>query len=636
MNLKDKIEQANKAYRLGNSIISDKEYDDLLDQYKATISSKEFEIFINSLNEGIIEYGKKVKHPYVMGSLSKLKYETPDEVKEFIKKNCHYLNISAKIDGISCRLHYENGKLISASTRGDGYEGTDLADKIDFVKFVPKRLGNGKLTEKYKSIDIRGELVILKDDFAKMSGFANARNACAGIMNRKDFNTEDIMNVSFIAYAILGKEFDKEEQFALLKAWGFNTAWNETFRPYYFKDKKLDVVEELFKYASQNFEYDTDGLVICDGHYKNEDKYRPDFCKAFKINQLIAETKVVNVVFEGPSKNGVFVPVAVLDPVELGGATISRCSLYNLDFIETMNIKYGSKVKIVRSGDVIPKLVEVIENDSHCRSIDIPTECICCGSKLVKDGINMRCINKDCPEQVVHRLVNFIKKLGVKSASNATLTNFGITSFEKLIEFVPNKKYKSQVKLYDELYAKVFSQSKEKIFCAMNFVGLSEISLGKIVDHYGIDAIENDDFTTNVKTTSLPAGIGKLIMDAFLDSRQDALNKMNMVINDTRWHYIPENLDATKAKTKIKGSICVTGSLKFGSRDKFLDFAKNHGYESKSGVSKGLTYLINNDVNSNSSKNRKAKELGIKILSEDDFMKILVDSTIEKTSLFEL
>lgn len=359
--LKSKIIKANAVYRSGAAIMADIEYDSMLEQFKSLVSEDEYSEFTNSLNEGAIEYGEKIKHPYIMGSLSKLKYETPAEVKEFIDKHCPCLIASAKVDGISCRLHYENGQLTSASTRGDGYEGISLTDKIKFVKCVPKVLGTGKFGDEYKNIDIRGELVILKDDFATMTGFANARNACAGIMNRKDWNQEDVSNVSFIAYTILGKEFTKEEQFALLRAWGFNTTWNETFRPYYFKDKKLDVVEELFKYASRDFEYDTDGLVLCSGSYINEDKYRPDACKAFKINQQKAITRLIDIDWGNPSKNGVFCPVAIFEPIELGGATISKASLYNIDYIEKLDIDFGDKIEVMRSGDVIPRITRVVE-----------------------------------------------------------------------------------------------------------------------------------------------------------------------------------------------------------------------------------------------------------------------------------
>ena len=620
--LKKQIVAANTSYRDGCPIMSDQAFDDLCEKCQKLLPEDEWNAFRSSLHEK----AGKVKHPYIMGSLDKIKHDDLDSIDRFIHDYCSdCLHISAKVDGISCRLHYENGKLESASTRGNGEFGVDITDKIAFVKHVPKMLGNGNVSSIYKSIDIRGELVILKNDFAQMVGFANARNAVAGIMNRKDWSNKDVSNVSFIAYTILGQQFDKNSQFGQLDLWQFKTAWYKKIaNPLMVKD----IANVLFNYASQDFEYETDGLVICSTNYVNEEKYRPDACRAFKINQLVAETRLVDIVWEGPSKDGNFCPVGIIDPVELGGSTISKVSCHNLDIIDNLGLMYGSKIEILKSGDVIPHIERVVENDSHCSKIELPTECPSCGSSLVRDGINMRCKNKDCPDQVVHRLVNFIKKLGVKSASNATLKNFGITSFEKLISFEPDKSYKSEVKLYDELYAKVFSQSKEKLLGAMNFVGLSETLVGKIVNHYGYSLVESDSFKIEAYK-SLPSGIGVLTLDKFIEDLPEELSNVTAIVNDTRWHWTPDSSGTSSTKTCIKGSICVTGSLKFGSRNKFLEFAKEHGYESKAGVSKGLTYLVNNDINSNSSKNRKAKELGIKILSEDDFMKLVNDASLE-------
>ena len=625
--LKKQILAANKAYRDGHPIMSDQAFDDLCDELEKSISKEEYASFRDSLHEG----KGKVKHPFIMGSLDKLKREEPEEVIKFINSLGKSLNASAKVDGISCRASYRNGKLVAATTRGDGTFGENITDKAMFVNGLPHELrdemSNALIDD---DLEIRGELVILKNDFEKLNEledgkFANARNACAGIMNRKDWTEEEVKFVSFVPYTILGQEYTKHQQFQILDAIkGMSPAWHLEVDIASVKD----IPELLFNWASQEFDYETDGLVICSPEYKNEDKYRPDACKAFKINQQIAETKLVDVVWEGPSKDGNFVGVGIVDPVELGGATISRVSLHNLDIIEQLGLMYGSTIILKRSGDVIPHIEYVKENGQNCKKIEPPTECSCCGSHLVRDGINMRCKNKKCPDQVIHRLVNFIKKLGVKSASNATLKNFGINSFEKLIAFEPNKSYKSEVKLYDELYGKVFSQSKEKLLGAMNFVGLSETSVSKIVDHYGYSLVESKSFKDEAYK-SLPNGIGAITLDKFIEDLPEALAQVNMVVNDTRWHWTPSSSGPSRKKTSIKGSICVTGSLKFGSRNKFLEFALEHGYESKAGVSKGLTYLVNNDINSNSSKNRKAKELGIKILSEDDFMKIVEGNTLE-------
>ena len=358
--LKSKIINANIAYRTGDAVISDVEYDALLEQYQELVSTDEYEAFARTLHES----KGKVKHPFIMGSLSKLKYESPDEIDQFIDKYCDSgINVSAKVDGISCRLHYENGKLVSASTRGDGRQGEDLTDKIKYVKCIPQILGNGKLSGKYSTIDIRGELVILKDDFAKMSGFANPRNACAGIMNRKDFRPEDVSNVTFVAYTILGKEFPKDEQFALLESWGgFKVAWNKSYSSkYWFKDGGLSAADEFFNLVQQDFEYEVDGLVVCSTKYVNEDKYKPDACMAFKTNQLTAVTRIIDIDWSEVSKDGFITPVAILEPVELGGSTICRATLHNLNTLKKLNIDFGDTIKIIKSGDIIPHIISVVQ-----------------------------------------------------------------------------------------------------------------------------------------------------------------------------------------------------------------------------------------------------------------------------------
>lgn len=630
MNLKDlkaKIISANKAYRSGNPVMTDQEFDDLCDECKKLVSEDEWNEFRNSLHE----IKGKVKHPFIMGSLDKLQFEKPDEVESFVKSIAGNMNVSAKVDGISSRASYKNGHFMSLTTRGDGNFGIDITGKAQYINGLPHELidkSSGNIIE--KDFEIRGELVILKDDFTKLNEdangkFANARNACAGIMNRKDWSKYEVKFITFVPYTILGQEYDKHEQFKILDSIeGMKPAWN-TEIDFNAID---DIPHKLFELASQDFSYTTDGLVICSASYKNEEKYRPSACKAFKINQQVGETKLVDVVWEGPSKDGFMCPVGIVDPIELGGATISRVTLHNLDIIDELGLMYGSKILLKRSGDVIPHIEKVIDNDSKCSKIELPVECPCCGSKLVRDGVNLRCTNKDCADQVVHRLSMFIKKCGVKSASEATLKNFGITSFEKLMSFTPDKKYKSEVKLFDELYSKVFSQSREKLLSAMNFMGLSETLVDKIVSHYGYDLVSSSKFKDEAYK-SLPAGIGTVTLDKFIERLPEALAQVGMVVSDTRWHWSGDAPDTTQAKSEIKGSICVTGSLKFGSRSKFLEFAKQHGYESKSGVSKGLTYLITNDAESGSSKNRKAQELGVKVISEEDFIKLINDMSVE-------
>lgn len=359
MNLKEQIVVANVAYRKGAPIMTDQEYDDLLEQYQKEVEPEVFEDFVSNLNEGIVEtQDGKVKHPFIMGSLEKVKAEEPEIVKKWIKENIKTaMSVSAKVDGISSRAQYVNGRLVSLTTRGDGYLGMDITSKAKYIKGLPKELNrnfNGS---------IRGELVILKNDFELMKDkYANPRNACAGIMNRKDgdkkFNENELRCITFVPYTILGDGFDKESQFRVLENLGFVPARNFIIEK---SDIGDDIVDILFDEAGSNDPYETDGLVICDIHWRNEDKYRPDGCKAFKTNQSIGVTKVIGFDWGTPSANGKLTPVALLEPIQLAGTTVKRVTCNNVSYLEKMGIEIGKTVKIRKSGEIIPQILEVLD-----------------------------------------------------------------------------------------------------------------------------------------------------------------------------------------------------------------------------------------------------------------------------------
>lgn len=612
--LKEKIIAANKSYRAGTPIMEDYEFDELVERYQSQVSEAEYENFRDSLHE----VKGKVKHPYILGSLDKMKSEKPDEVIKWLQKNIKTsMNISAKIDGISCRCHYENGKLVSASTRGNGTFGEDLTDKIKYVKGVQKSISIKD------PIDIRGELVILKSDFDTLADeFANPRNATAGIMNRKDWNKDDIEKVSFVSYTILGTAYSKAEQFSILKNEKFDVAWNCDLN-----DVKFDatLIEKLVEYAQQTHDYETDGLVICDSSYRNEAKYRPDACRAFKINQQIATTRILDVAFDGPSPNGTHCPVAILEPVELGGATISRATLHNLDIIDSLGLKYGSVVKLLRSGDVIPKIVALVSNPEGSSNIVLPKVCNCCGSELVRDGVNLRCVNKQCKEQILEQLTSFVKKLGVKGAAKKMLEKFGIATFDDLLKFTPDRSKKSEVKLYDELQLKIFSRSKKELLAAMNFNGLAETSINKIVEFYGFDNILAERYD------GYPEGIGETTLRKFKYDVLENLIHVNKFLSDSRYNYIENTAESagTAQSTKNGMSVCFTGKLNTMGRTEAEKKAVAAGFEIKA-VNKKLTYLVTNDPDTNSGKGKKARELGIRIISEKDFLKMIADNTLEQ------
>lgn len=627
--LKSYIINANNQYRIGKPIVSDQEFDDLCESYSKLIDNTEWEEFKQTLHEN----PGKIQHQYIAGSLNKLKYEEPDNIIKFIKKigKSGKLNISKKIDGISAILTFKDGKLVLAASRGNGYFGENFTDKIQHIKGIQQTIPENKFTA------IRGELVITDDDFATMNAtneWKNPRNTVAGLMNRKEWDADSISNISFICYTILGNEYSKEEQFKLLDKWGFITSVNKTLDINY-----NTIVNDLFIFANSSVGYDCDGLVISDIDYHNEDKYYPDQQAAFKVNKQVGITTLIDVDWGMPSKDGKLVPVGILEPIELGEVLVSRVTLHNCDFIESHKLKYGCKVRIQRSGDVIPYLVEVTETPINAADIEFITECPDCGSKVIKKDMDLYCINNQCPSQLISQLNQFIRRLNIKNVSEATLNKWKIYTIADLLKFSPSSKYKTEVNFYKELTEKLFAISDDKIFSAMNFSHVAGEILNKIISFYGWDAIKGladyinneqelmAEFNKLVNTYGYPDGVGELLFGYFRKGYSNAIRNTMLITTDDRYNPI-NNVDSMNNSTiQIIGSICVTGSLKTMSRANLLKMAKDYGYISKPGVTKDLTYLINNDLTSTSSKNRKAKELNIKIISEQEFLTILKHQT---------
>jgi len=628
--LKQKISNANEAYRSGKPFMSDDEYDALLEKLQNAVPEDEYNEFRNTLNEGVLITSdkKKIKHPFVVGSLDKLKYEEPAELEKFIKKCLKTgLNVSAKIDGLSGIIHYKNGKLMSLGTRGDGYEGEDITDKARYIKHMPQSISTSD-----EDAYVRGELVILHDDFENVVGTA-ARNAVSGLIGRKDWRPIDIKNITFVAYTVLGDKLTKDEQFKFLDDNGFMTAEHIDLSLEDLEKINEDegIAEHLFAMASKSRPYDTDGLVISDKAYRNEDEYRPEMQRAFKINQMKFETKLIDIEWQGPQKNGAFVPVGILEPVDCNGVIVSRCTLHNIDFIEEKELKLGSVVNVVRSGDVIPKLLSVVSSGDDCVDIEYPKTCTCCGSALVRDGVNFRCMNKSCRDQTTFQVCHFIRKFDVESANFKTLQKFNIFTIDDLLAFKASPNYKSEMKLESELKSKVFTQSKEALLAAMNFNGIGETIASKIIAHFGYDNIKANP---EVVLTEKIDGIGNLFAQKFLDDVSENIAHVEKIISDVRYSWKKDDAANAASKNAVpsRGSMCFTGVLSI-SRSKASKMATEAGFEVKSSVTRGLTYLVTNDVNSGSSKNKKAKQFGTKVISEEEFMTLVSSNSVESDVL---
>lgn len=640
--LHDKILYYNQVYRLGKPEISDAEYDALLDQY-SYITRDTPELY-TKLREKLFEAAGKIVHPFIMGSLEKIKAEEDNSVKNWISKHPanEYL-VMAKIDGISCRLKYSYGNLVEAATRGDGEYGEDILNKVKLIKNIPVYINALKNT---KECNIRGELVITKQDFnllneATEGKFKNSRNATAGIINRKH-DVEYIKYVSFFAYEIMGSSTERRlNQLRTLRTYTFDVVEYSVFN-----ETTINNIELLEYYNSivsvEN--YDVDGLVLCAVDYYGENIKIPDNMVAFKANMLKAVSTVVDVDWGTPSKDGKLIPVIEIVPVELGGSYIQRVTAYNAEWIKTSKLKYGSDVVIMKSGDIIPKIVDIIETAPTLNKllvdIEFPEVCPICDHPIEMKGVDCICPNPHCIGRTSEQAFLFVKKLGIKNVAKKTLENIGLTSIDKLLDSSNwTNNNPSIVKFYGTLKNKIYTYPVGKLLSCCNFTGISDTIFNKIweviendIPECPVDSSEYVPIIYNKLIENLPRGVGETTVDSFIANLHTNMCMIWPII--TSEYYNPSV--GNKSNTVIIGSVCFTGSLNTMSRSEASELAEKAGYKVLGGVTQKLTYLVTNDVYSNSSKNKKAKEYNITIINEQQFLELVKNKDVTVESSIDL
>jgi DNA ligase (NAD+) len=343
MNLKQEIIQANNAYRTGSPKISDVEYDILLTKLETEMGFIAFESF----KETLTEQNGDIKHNYIIGSLNKIRYQENDELAKWLDKNpTVWLFASEKIDGCSFVASYRGGSLISCASRGDGYTGTNWFSKA--VHILPNNISYKK------DLDIRGEFCLTNDSHTLL-GMKNRRNGVVGLMGTDTIDPIKLAHVKPLVYEILNSKSGIKDQFETLRQLGFVTPFGAEI---YVDNDIEDNLKRFFDKVKSNTEYDKDGLVISSNYYVNENEFYPKTKVAFKVNSEGVKATVIGIEWN-TSKNGAVKPVVLITPTDIDGATIRRVSGYNAKYIVENKIEIGVTVSIIRSGDVIPKIVQV-------------------------------------------------------------------------------------------------------------------------------------------------------------------------------------------------------------------------------------------------------------------------------------
>ncbi len=596
MNLKEQVINANKTYRSGYPIMEDQEYDLLLSKLEQEMNFIEFEIFKKSL----MEDSGNFQHSYVIGSLNKVKYGEGELEKWLTKNKVNSYIVSEKLDGCSFVASYRNGLLVYMSSRGDGLEGTDWTAKGKYI--LPEQISFRK------DLDIRGELIL---NNYKELGMKNRRNGISGIMGRDEIDPETLKNITPYVYQILNLPLTMKEQFEFLKEISFNI-------PDYKIFTNLDTLEEdLFKFyidcKEKNIEdYDIDGLVVSSVSWKNENnEYYPKGKIAFKVNSEGYETEVIDIEWN-VSQGGLLKPVVIIKPVEIDGANISRVSGNNFQWLKDRSITIGSIVKIIRSGGVIPKIIDVVSSPKHDYNIAMFV-CPECESKLVLKGVDLACSNEYCSAVIVQKVTAFLRNCGVEDVTEKSLIKWSINSFETLVNWEPDPKYKSEIKFYESLQKNVFSKPAIELFSKFVFDGGAEKTINKLIDFYGVDVI-NYHINNNNLPCVFPEGIGSKTIEKISSDWKKNLIYLDMICMDKR--YNPNKEDKkTIIKSEINGkTFCITGTLSKKRSDIENDIITYGGKISS--VSKKLDYLV---VGSDAgSKLEKAKSLDINIITEKE------------------
>ncbi len=642
-----------KYYVLAEPSISDYEYDQLLNELIKLESEHPEFITPDSpsqrVGSDLTKEFPPFEHKYQMLSLANTYSE--DELIAFDKRVKNGLNIDKdieyvtelKIDGVSISIHYRNGIFYKAATRGDGRVGEDITNNIKTIRSIPLKV-NTDIT-----FEVRGEVFMPLDGFAKMneeralSGeklFANPRNATAGSIKLQDPKIVAARPLDIFTYYFLSEEKELKSQsegLELLKELGFKINPN-----YAVCSNIYEVINFCEKWDQKRAElpYETDGIVI----KVNSVEYQkalgstaksPKWAVAYKFSAKQATTKLKKITWQ-VGRTGIVTPVAELEPIFLAGSTISRATLHNIDEIKRKDIREGDFVLIEKGGDVIPKVVGV---DLTKRSIDstpveIPSECPVCHSRLIKpeSEVAIYCENSKCPAQIKGRIIHFASKgaMDIEGLGEAIIDQFvDLGYLNSYADIYSLFEYEFELKSLEgfgeksieKLLASIENSKAQPFYRVLFALGIRFVGSGvarKLANGFGsIDELIN---ATAEELEELDE-IGPRISNSVIRFLHDTVNLE--LINRLKKAGLKFKTDKTpQFEQKLSGNTFVlTGTLEKMTRKEAEERIISLGGKPTSSVSKKTSYLI---VGENpGSKLEKAKKLGVKILTEDEFIKLI-------------
>ncbi len=641
------LNKASKAYyQQDTEIMSNLEYDKLYDE----LVSLEKDTGIVLANSPTVNVGYEV-----LSELPKQQHPSPmlslDKTKE-VSALADWLGaqegvLSWKLDGLTVVLTYEDGELKNAVTRGNGEVGEVITNNAKTFENLP-----GKIPFKGRLV-IRGEAVIKYSDFNRMNEeiaqseekYKNPRNLCSGSVRQLNNEITAKRHVNFFAFSMVADILDEVQikemgfdntvigRFDWLAKQGFDVVEHYTVSATNIADKVAFFAEKI-----TDHDVPSDGLVlsyndIAYGKSLGTTAKFPRDSIAFKWADELAETTLLSVEWS-PSRTGLINPVAIFEPVELEGTTVSRASLHNVSILRALHLGLNDRITVYKANMIIP---QVAENLTGSDNLELPDKCPACnGDTTLKDenGVQVLfCMNPECPAKQIKGFAHFVSRnaMNIDGLSEATLEkliDMGlIKSLPDLFHLDVHRDVIVNMegfgeKSFDNLIASVDAARNVSMAKFIYSLGISGIGLANakvIVAHFNsdFDSIVN----TDVNELTGIDGIGEVLAAAFVDYFKDE-KKLSMV--KKLLTEITFEKEEEKGEQTLEGKVFViTGSVEqFANRDELKNYIERLGGKVTGSVSKKTNYLINNDVTSNSSKNKKARELDIPILSEDDFIKL--------------
>lgn len=641
--IKELVELLNRAsrayYQESREIISNFEYDKLYDELAAL--EKETGIVMAqspTLNVGyeVLSELPKEAHPSPMLSLDKTKEVSA--LQEWLGDQTGIL--SWKIDGLTIVLTYREGQLFKAVTRGNGEIGEVVTSNAKVFKNLPMTIPfKGELV-------LRGEACIRYSDFEKINEtiedadakYKNPRNLCSGSVRQLNTEITAQRNVNFYAFTLVsaeGMELElRSQQFAWLAEQGFEVVEHKAVD----RSNAAEAVEWFASHIEEN-DVPSDGLVliyddIAYGKSLGATSKFPRDAIAFKWQDEIKETTLKEIEWSA-SRTGLINPVAIFEPVELEGTTVSRASVHNISIVKELQLGIGDTIQVYKANMIIP---QIAENLTRSSALEIPDTCPVCGGEAIIKSDNdvevLFCINPECPAKQIKSLAHFVSRnaMNIDGMSEATLEKFVAMGYVKdLADLFRLKRFRNEITTMDGFGQKSFENMMEalekashttpaRLLYSLGVPNIGAANARVIAKAYKNQwaAIQN---ATEEELTSID-GIGDVMAAGYTDYFR---NEKNIARIEDLMQYLDldESFEETQQQAFAGKTFVITGSLNhYANRDALKAEIEAGGGKVAGSVSKKTDYLINNDIESSSSKNKKAKELGVPIITEEMYMEL--------------